>query len=326
MSKKDYYEILGVSKKATESEIKKAYRMLCKKYHPDVNPDNKEAEENFKKVAEAYEHLSDKDKKVSYDRFGYDGQNRQHQQQRYRQQTRVGENMSLVVKLTLEDIYSGVKKTYKYKRNDNCTSCGGNGGTSPKTCSGCGGSGVAEEVIQTPFGYMRHQTHCSFCSGIGTVYEDSCKTCYSTGIKVVEETVDIDIPIGVQEGMTFVLSGKGHSIKGGISGNLHIQVMELPHKTFVRSGSDLKMNLKLDYHQLVLGDKVDITTIDGGTIRITVPEYSDIDTKLKIQGRGLKYFERNNRGDIIVNLSIRIPKNISSETKDLLNKLKDINL
>ena len=329
MPKRDYYEVLGVKKDASIDEIKKAYRRLAKELHPDVNPDNKVAEEGFKEVSEAYEHLSDETKRAKYDQFGHNvGSGRQSRQSRYyeqsvRRQPIVGETMSLLLKLTLEEIYSGVKKRYKYKRTDKCDTCAGVGGTDIQDCPTCGGNGVLVNQLNTPYGSFTQVIPCNACGGSGTSYKIVCKTCNGSAVKSVEETIEVDVPAGVQEGMTFVMTGKGQAVKGGECGDLHINIMELPHKQYIRSGSDLKMNLKLSYTQLVLGDKVDIDTIDGGKIRITIPEYSDVGTNLKVQNKALKAYGKDVRGDIIITLGIDIPKKISETMKDLLSKLKN---
>lgn len=326
MSKKDYYTVLGVSKGASSEEIKKAHRKLAKQFHPDKNPDNKEAEERFKEVSEAYEYLSNPEKKAHYDQFGHE-RARQPQAEHgfhFTQPIRVGETMSILIKLTLEEIYSGVKKTYKYKRNTKCDECKGHGGSDSQNCSVCGGNGIVIRLINSPFGQLSQAISCSACGGIGLTYKIPCKPCNSTGLKLTEETVDIDIPVGVQEGMTFVMSGKGHAIRGGVSGDLHINVMELPHKLYTRSGGDLKMTLKLTYSQLVLGDKVEIDTIEGGKIRITIPEHSDVGSNLKVQNKGLKPYGKDSRGDMMITLGIDIPKQISETTREMLHKLKEL--
>lgn len=333
MAKKDYYEILGVNKNASSDEIKKAYRTLAKEWHPDKNQNNKEAEEKFKEISEAYEHLSDTDKKAKYDRFGHASSGNQgfHGEhpfadffRRQQAQDRVGQDMTLVLKLTMEEIYTGVKKRYKYKRNESCGGCSGHGGTGTKNCTSCGGSGVITRVIQTPVGYIQQSMSCNACEGVGTTYDVACKTCSGSGLTEKEETIDIDVPHGVFNGMTFVMQGKGHAIRSGKSGDLHIKVMELPHKVFTRVNDDLKMNLKLTYAQLVLGDKVEIETIDGGKIRVNIPPLSDVGNNLKIQNKGLKPYEAETRGDLIVNLTIKMPTSVSDSEKELLEKLKDL--
>ncbi len=326
MSKIDYYESLGVKKDASEGEIKKAYRKLAKELHPDVNPNNKEAEERFKQVSEAYEHLSNAEKKAKYDQFGHGRQPQRHSHTDYSVQKpiRKGSTMTLTIKLTLEEIHTGVKKSYRYRRDDNCGDCGGHGGTNIENCSICGGNGVVIEAFNTPFGTFRNMRGCTACDGIGTMPSVPCKSCNSTGVKQTDDTIEVDIPSGVQEGQTFVMYNKGNSLKSGEPGDLHIKFMELPHKTYVRTVSDLKMTTKLNYSQLVLGDKIDIDTIEGGRIRITVPEYSKVGTNLRIPNKGMKIFGKDGRGELIITLDIIIPTKISDEERDILNKLKEI--
>jgi molecular chaperone DnaJ len=187
MSKKDYYEVLGVDRNASDDDIKKAYRKLAKEYHPDKNPDNKEAEEKFKEISEAYEHLSDSDKKAKYDRFGHGGNNSNGNPfadffRRRQKVDRVGQNMTLNVKLTLEEIHTGVKKTYKYKRHVHCNTCDGHGGTNVKTCTTCDGTGIQVIVMSTPVGYIHQQTTCETCNGNGETYEDICVSCSGSGV------------------------------------------------------------------------------------------------------------------------------------------------
>lgn len=336
MSKKDYYEVLGVNKNASADEIKKAYRKLAMELHPDKNPDNKEAEEKFKEVSEAYEHLSDTDKRAKYDRFGHSGPQgnpfgdgfgfgfnpfgRREQQQ----QQRVGEDMNLIVNLTLEEFYLGTVKRYKYNRNAKCKPCDGNGGTGSHSCPKCNGRGVIIQGIDTPFGQIRQMMPCNVCDGIGKTYDTECEICKGKGVTTAEEIVELNVPHGVREGATFVFEEKGHAIKSGNSGDLNIKIMQTPHKVFTRVNNELKMNLKLSYPQLVLGDKVDIETIDGGKIRVNIPEYSDVGTNLRIQNKGMKEYQGENRGDLIINLMVDIPKKINDETKELLTKLKDL--
>lgn len=336
MDKKDYYEVLGLKKGANASEIKKAFRTLAKELHPDKGGD----ENAFKEVNEAYEVLSDNDKKQKYDQFGHEGPRpggndpfgfggfrngfagfsgfqQQHPAERF------GDNMSLNIRLSLEEIFNGVKKTYKYTRNDSCDSCGGHGGTDIDNCGSCNGSGVITRVLQTPIGMMQQSMPCPTCSGLGKSYKVECGKCNGSGTKIIEEKIDVDIPSGVQEGMTFVMKGKGHAIKSGKTGDLLINIQELSHKTYERSGNDLKLNLKLNYPLLILGGKVEIETIDGGKIRVSIPEYSDVGNNLKIQKKGMKFYNQDQRGDIIITLNVEIPKDLNDDTKALLIDLKE---
>lgn len=336
MSKKDYYEVLGIKKGSSAEEIKKAYRKLAKEHHPDKGGD----ENLFKEISEAYETLSDPSKKENYDRFGHNKdfssgggfrnpfsgfRNPFYDSQSFddRPMERVGSNMSLVLKLTLEEIHNGVKKTYKYNRNVSCKSCKGHGGEDMTTCKTCNGSGAIIHTINTPIGQIQQKVACNSCQGIGQTYTKVCKTCSGTGLKNVEETIEIEIPQGIQEGMVLFLEGKGAGIKSGVEGDLQIKIMELPHKVYTRSGSDLKMTLKLNYPQLILGDKVEIDTIDGSKIRISIPEHSDVGNNLRIPLKGTRLYGKDGRGDILITLGVEIPKVIDDDTKSLIIDLKE---
>jgi molecular chaperone DnaJ len=330
MSKKDYYEVLGLKKSATGDEIKKAYRKLAKEHHPDKGG----SEDKFKEISEAYDTLSDSDKKANYDRFGHSKGGQQDNpfggfRNPFRggftgaPQPRFGNHMSLLVKLTLEEIFTGAKKTYKYSRKVKCGTCKGHGGEDIVDCGVCGGSGHVLNVYNTPVGQIQQVSQCDACSGLGTTYTKQCKTCNGHGLVDGTETIEVDIPAGVIEGMTFVMEGKGHGIRGGNEGDLHIKVHEIPHKTYTRSGSDLKMTLKLSYPQLILGDKVDIETIDGSKIRISIPEHSDVGNNLRIPYKGVKTYGKDGRGDVMITLGIDIPKTIDDDTKSLIIDLKE---
>jgi molecular chaperone DnaJ len=336
MSKKDYYESLGLTKGATTEEIKKAYRSLAKEWHPDKNPNNTEAEEKFKEISEAYEVLSDPDKKNKYDTYGHaKGGNGGFEdfynsafgsmfRNRQRNAVRKGENLNLTVKLTLEEVYSGIKKKFKYKKTDSCASCDGHGGSNIHECPTCKGGGRVVRTVNTPIGVMQEAITCPTCSGIGSTYDVSCKVCNGSGTTSIDQEIEVDIPNGVENGMTFIMAGKGQAIRSGISGDLHITILELPHKVFVRSGSDLRMNLKLSYPQLVLGDKVEINTIDGARIRINIPSHSEVGTSLKVQTKGMKIFNEEKTGDLYVNLNVDIPKTVSEEEIALLEQLQQL--
>ena len=333
MSKRDYYEVLGVNKNSTADEIKKAYRKLAKEHHPDKGGD----ETLFKEISEAYEILSDNDKKARYDRFGHLDDNRGNYDdmhsgfqdmfgQFFRQKQareRVGENMTLTVKLTLEEIFEGVNKKYNYTRNVSCSDCSGHGGYEPQECSTCSGSGHIKQVTRTPFGFMENITDCHVCSGTGTTFKNECKTCNGQGLVKKQELVEVTIPTGIQDGMAFVMAGKGYGIKSGREGDLIIRISELPHDKFTRIGSELKMKLKLQYHQLVLGGKVDINTIEGTTIRIPISEYSQVGQNLRVPFKGLRELNTDKRGDLIVSLDIDMPKTLDDSVKEVIIDLKE---
>jgi molecular chaperone DnaJ len=334
MSKRDYYEVLGLKKGATSDEIKKAYRKLAKEHHPDKGG----SEDKFKEISEAYDTLSDSDKKTNYDRFGHSKGGQQGNpfggfRNPFRggggagfggrPQTPVGSDMSLLLKLTLEEIFTGAKKTYKYTRKAKCGTCNGHGGEDVVDCGVCGGSGHVVNVYNTPMGHIQQVTICNACNGLGNSYTKQCKTCTGNGLVDSTETVEVDIPAGVMEGMTFVMAGKGHGVKGGTEGDLHIKIHEIPHKNYTRSGSDLKLNLKLSYPQLILGDKVEIETIEGSKIRITIPEYSDVGNNLRIPYKGIKTYGKDGRGDVLITLGIDMPNKLDDDTKALVIDLKE---
>ena len=324
MDNKNYYGVLGLNETATENEIKKAYRKFAKQTHPDSNPDDPKAEEKFKLINEAYGVLSDKQKRSTYDNGGDHrfSSNQFSSNFKYQRQSPIGEILNLVVKLTLEEIFTGVTKEYKYKRNEKCGSCLGHGGYDSVNCGMCGGNGVVIQQINTFIGVVMNKTICPTCSGSGVQFTTPCKPCNSSGLTVKEINVDIPIPVGIDNTMVIVIGGKGNAIKGGEYGDLHIKIVELKHDTFVRSGNDLNFNLKLTYPQLVLGDKVVIPTIDSD-IRITISEFSDVGTNLRIKNKGLKRHGDGVRGDMTITLDIEIPKILTDEVKELINKLKE---
>jgi molecular chaperone DnaJ len=341
MAKRDYYEILGVSKTASDKEIKKAYRKIAKENHPDVKPDDKEAEELFKEAAEAYEILSDEQKKANYDRFGHQGQrmgghgfSEESMEDilrnfaRQNRPTRKGQDLRINIKLSLEDILNGTKKKIKYKKLENCSSCGGLG--SP--CGTCHGMGSVIQTQRMGNHVFQTQTTCPTCRGTGQVPSDStrkCGKCKGQAVTPTEVQIEIEIPQGVKDGMQLVQEGGGHATFAGVDGNLVVIITEKQHENFIRSENDLKVNLKLSYSQLVLGCKVDVPTIDGGMIRATIPPHSKVGDNLRIPEKGMKplqgpYFAGITRGDMILIIGIEIPKNISDEERELLEKLEEL--
>lgn len=332
MAKRDYYEILGLAKGATDGEIKKAYRRKAKTMHPDAGGDK----ESFQELNEANEILSDPDKRAKYDQFGHTGP--QHQQgfdpfaeffrrsgNPFARQQMRGENMNLIIKLTLEEIFRGVNKKFKYKRNNSCATCSGKGGTGVTQCTTCSGSGTVTQTIQTQFATQMFTRTCDVCNGSGEMVEVKCTICNGSGIELTEETVSVDIPSGVLDNMNMNMTGFGHHIKNGIAGDLIITLMELPHEQFVRNGNDLKYNLKLTYPQLILGDKVEVGTIEGTRIRIDIPEYTKTGAILRIPAKGLKQLQSDNRGDLLLHIELNVPSSMSDEERELILSIKKIN-
>jgi len=336
---KDYYRILGVNRNATDSEIKKSYRKLAMENHPDKGGDDNK----FKEIAEAYEILSNPEKKLNYDKYGHNGRNMNSGSQAYdtyggmsmndfmrefgyrRNGERVkrGSDMQINIKLTLEDVYQGVNKTFKYKRLVICQRCDGEGGTEKETCPNCNGRGIINKQIVTNMGVFNTQVTCNTCSGTGRIIKNVCDNCNGNGVEFKEEMVNVEIPSGITDGSTLQYNGMGNTIKGGIPGSLFIVVHILQHKDFTRDGNDLKYNLKLKYHQLVLGDKVEIPTINGTKIRIDIPKYSKTGDNLRISKKGLIPMKSETPGNMIVVLDIEMPSEVNNEELELIEKLKN---
>lgn len=342
---RDYYEILGLKKGATDKDIKKAYRKKAMEHHPDKGGDEKV----FKEITEANEILSDKQKKATYDRYGHTKQRPQQQGGGFgagmsmedlmnqfnfgggtgghpfgRQRERRGQDILFNMKVTLEDLFNGTTKKFKYNRTSACSSCNGAGGTEEQSCNNCGGKGFNIRQTETPMGIMNAQTVCQSCGGEGKVMKNVCAPCGGGGVENREEVVSVDIPRGISEQEQLQYNGMGNAVKGGIPGSLIIKITIASHKNFVKNGSDLIYNLNLDYPQLVLGDKVEVPTIDGGKIRVLIPKYSKLGDKLRITDKGL-YSTRNNlRGSMIIILGIKMPTLIEGEELELIEKLKKI--
>lgn len=335
---KNYYDILGVDKTATDKDIKKAYRKQSKMYHPDVNKEEG-AEDKFKEVAEANEILSDKTKRENYDTYGdpkgrppspfggagvnsddifsqFFGGNRNQQRSQPR-----GRDLRVNIKLSLEEVFSGVKKKFKYKKRKKCQPCNGEGGVTD-TCNQCGGNGIFKQVVNTPIGQMVQETTCPSCGGSGKLVKDPCKVCNGRGETTVEETLDIDIPRGLSDGEVMVAKGGGDFIRNGIVGDLILQIIELPHDKFRRSNLDLHHRLKLGYDTLVLGGSVEVDTIDG-KIRMAIKDGTSIGETLRVPGKGL--VKNNHKGDLLIETWLDIPKNPSKEYKEWVDNLKNIN-
>ena len=330
---KDYYSILGVDKGADDKEIKKAYRKLSKQYHPDVNPDNKEAEEKFKEIADAYSVLLDPQKRSNYDQYGsadgnpfgggmddlfsqFFGGGRRNQVRKPR-----GRDLKITLNLTLEEIHTGVNKTFKYKRMKKCDPCKGEGGET-QNCKQCNGSGVVSQVVNTPFGRMEQQTHCPSCGGNGKTLKTTCNSCGGKGSNLTEETIDIRVPKGIHDGQMMATRGAGDFVRNGVAGDLVVQIVELPHEIFIRNGDDLLHKLKIPYHTLVLGGSMEVPTIDG-KIRINIKEGTDIGENLRVPGKGL-YSNGPHRGDLIIETWLDIPKNISKQYRERVEKLNEV--
>ena len=363
--KRDYYEILGVPKSADKTEIKKAYRKVALKYHPDRNPDNKEAEEMFKEAAEAYEVLSDEQKKARYDRFGHAGVGGpgggpggfgggmsmddifenfgdifgdffggggggfggfgQQQRTRQRPMGKRGSNLRVRVKLTLEDMANGAKKKIKVKKYVTCTNttnCNGKGGD-VSTCTTCSGAGYVRKVSQTILGQMQTTTTCPKCSGSGNMVVNKCGTCHGAGRIQGEETIEIDIPPGVVDGMQLSMGGKGNmGENGGRPGDLMILVEGVPHDELRRDGNHVMYQLFVNFADAALGTSVEVPTIDGRA-RIKIPAGTQSGKIFRLKGKGLPALQGYGTGDQLVEVCVWTPKDLSGDEKRALEKLRD---
>ncbi len=348
--KRDYYEVLGVDKSADESSIKKAYRQLAKKYHPDMNPGDAEAEAKFKEVNEAYDVLSDPDKKAKYDQyghaafdpaaggggfggfgdFGFDindifssffgggggGSRRRNGPIR-------GDNVTVRLTLTFEEAVFGVKKEIAYQKIQKCSDCGGSGaaaGSSPKTCTNCNGSGQVRVQQRTPFGYMQSQKACDTCGGTGKIIEKPCTSCKGKGLVRVTKKLDVNIPAGVDDGNQIGLRGQGNDgLNGGPAGDLNIIVSIRPHAVFERDGYDLYCEVPITYAEATLGAEIDIPTLEGSQ-KFTIPEGTQTGTMFTLRGKGVQHVNSKSRGNLNFTVVVEIPKNLNEKQKELLRQ------
>lgn len=355
MAKRDFYEILGVSRSADEAEIKKAYRKMAMKYHPDKNPGDKEAEEKFKEAAEAYDVLSSPDKKSRYDQFGHagmgagasgggygGGMNMEDifsqfsdifggfggggQRNGGGRRTTKGTNLRIKVKLTLEEILKGVEKKIKVNKYLKCQSChgsGAQGGSAFHTCSHCRGTGQITQVVNTILGQMQTASTCPQCSGEGQIIRDKCKTCFGDGIIRGEEVITINIPAGVAEGMQLALSGHGNAApRGGIPGDLLVVIEEQEHAHLKRDGNNLFFEQVISFTDAALGTSVEIPTLEGKA-KIKIEPGTQPGKILRLRGKGLPELNGYNKGDLLVSVNVWVPGNLSKEEKKTLEKLNE---
>lgn len=352
-SKRDYYEVLGVTKSANADEIKKAYRKLAIQYHPDKNPDNPEAEDKFKEAAEAYEVLSNPEKKQRYDQFGHQagggggygggGMNMDDIFSQFGdlfgggsffggggggrgQGVRRGSNLRIKLKLNLEEVANGADKKIKVKRHVSCKACNGNGsknGTATKTCGTCNGQGQVRKVMNTMLGQMMSTATCPTCNGEGKTITDKCNVCAGEGRSLEEEVIDIKIPAGVVDGMQLSMSGKGNvPQRGGVPGDLLIVIEEEEHEELKRDGINIIYDLYINFAELALGTSVEVPTIDG-KVKIKIDAGTQSGKVLRLRDKGIKDINGYGKGDLLVHVNVWTPKNLSSEEKAILEKLKD---
>lgn len=358
MSKRDYYEILGVEKSASKDDLKKAYRKLAMQYHPDRNPNDKDAEDKFKEAAEAYEILSDDEKRSNYDRYGHAGLRGGGQGftdindifshfsdifgggsifdeffgggQRTRSRRRTGgtpgSDLRVTLQLTLEEIAEGISKKIKIKKQVKCDACNGTGaeaGTSKTTCPVCHGSGEVKSVSRSVFGQFVNITTCNNCNGEGSVVDKPCKKCMGDGRIQDEVTVKIDAPAGVSEGNYMTLQNQGNAGKrSGPNGDLIVLFKEVAHDYFVREGDDILYDLYVSYPEAVLGADVEVPTLLGKA-KLKLDPGTPSGKLLKLKDKGIKHLNHSGRGDQIVRVNIAIPKKLSAKEKELLKELME---
>lgn len=363
--KRDFYEILGVSKSASADEIKKAYRKTAMQYHPDRNPGDKAAEDKFKEAAEAYEVLSDADKKAKYDRFGHQafgpgmgggsrggasnmddifsqfgdifgdegfgsffGGGGRSRGGGGRQRGQRGSNLRIKMKLTFEEIAKGVTKNVKVKKNVVCTTCAGSGAkdkNSVQTCQTCGGNGQVKRVTNTFLGQMQTVTTCPTCNGEGQTVTAKCGSCRGEGRVFGEETISIDIPAGVQEGMQLSMSGKGNAgERGGMAGDLIIQIEEEAHAELVRDGLNVAYDLHISFPDAAFGTNAEVPTIDGRA-KIKIPAGTQSGKIFRLKGKGFPEVQGYAKGDQLVYVNVWTPQDLTSEEKAILEKLNNSN-
>lgn len=365
MSKRDYYDILGVAKNSSPEEIKKAYRKLAIKYHPDKNPDDHTAEDKFKEAAEAYEILSNPEKKQRYDHYGHagvggasggggygaGGMNMEDifsqfgdifgggggspfdsffggQQRGGASGRRVakGSNLRIKVKLTLEEIAHGAEKKIKVNKQVTCKTCDGSGAkdkSSVSTCKTCGGSGSVRRVTNTILGQMQTTSTCPTCNGSGSQITSKCNSCHGEGTVRGEETITINIPAGVSDGMQLSMSGKGNAApNGGIPGDLIILIEEIPHESLKREGNNVVYDLHLSIIDAALGYSAEVPTIDGKA-KIKIEPGTQSGKLLRLKAKGIPEVNSYHRGDQIIHVNIWTPKVLNSEERSMLEKLRE---
>ena len=356
--KRDYYEVLGVSRGASEDEIKKAYKKMARKYHPDLNPGDKKAEEKFKEVNEAYEVLSDADKKARYDQYGHAGvdpnfgaggfgggfdgsfdfgdlgdifgsffgggfgggrRTNPNAPQR-------GESIRMSIAISFEEAAFGCEKAVTVERYETCDTCHGNGcapGTSPEVCPDCHGTGTVQVRRQTPMGVFATSSPCPKCGGKGRIIHQPCKDCRGSGMVRKKKTIQASIPAGIDNGQTISIRGQGNAGKnGGPAGDLLITITVRPHELFRREGTSVLCEAPITFTQAVLGAELEIPTIDG-KVKYTLPEGTQSGTTFRLKGKGIPSINGRGRGDQYVTVYIETPKNLNKEQKEALKKFAE---
>ena len=358
--KRDYYEVLGLKKGASEDEIKKAYRRLAKENHPDMNPGDKGAEARFKEIGEAYEVLSDPEKRSRYDQFGFAGVDPNYGagapggggfgggfsgfgdfdigdifdsffgggtrggSARSTNSPMRGENVRTQAQLTFEEAAFGCSKEIPVSRIEDCPDCGGSGcekGTTPEVCKRCSGTGTVRSQVRTAFGVMSSQSACPECSGTGKIIHSPCPKCRGKGAVRKNTTAKVEFPAGIDDGQTLSVHGLGHrGLNGGPAGDLLVTVSVLPHSQFEREGFDVYYDMPITITQAALGDSVEVPTLDG-KVKYTIPDGTQTGTVFRLRGKGIPRLNSSGRGDQFVKVTVQTPMNLTGEQKELLRKL-----
>lgn len=353
--KRDYYEVLGLKKGASDAEIKSAFRKMAMKYHPDRNPDDKDAEEKFKEINEAYSILSDPDKKSKYDQFGFAGVDPNagfgggggfsgfggfedifgdifggfgggfgSSRGANRNGPRKGSDLQKRMDITFEEAAFGAKKEIRLTKNVTCDDCGGTGaekGTEKKTCPVCGGTGRVQSVQNTPFGQFATQTTCSRCGGSGQIIEKPCSKCGGTGKVRKTVTISVDIPAGVDNDSIIPIRGQGEpGINGGPAGDLYLVLSVAPHKLFTRQGDDLWLEMPITFAQAALGDEITVPTLSD-KVSYKIPAGTQPGTVFRLKGKGVKSLKANRYGDLYVKVDLEVPTKLDNKQKKLIREM-----
>jgi len=340
---KDYYNVLGVDRNASDDEIKKAYRKMAMKYHPDKNNGDAESESKFKEAAEAYDILSSPDKKANYDRYGSDGPsgggfggfnmmddifsqfgdlfgNSFNQRYNGQRPQSKGSNLRIKVSLTIDEILKGASKKLKYKRQDKCTTCDGKGGTDVKNCIPCNGSGQRTVVQNTPFGQVRQATSCPDCAGSGQQVHNKCNDCRGEGTILKEQTVDVEVPAGVSNGIQLTMNSFGNHVRNGQPGDLHIVIEEERDFSFKRENNNIIIEKTISVIDAIIWANVKVNT-PHGEMPVAIEPGTEHGKVIRIGGKGIPDIQYG-LGDLFIKISIKIPKNIELDEKYVLEKLK----
>ncbi|MBQ6691930.1 MAG: molecular chaperone DnaJ [Clostridia bacterium] len=355
MAKADYYEVLGVGREASDSEIKSAFRKAAKQYHPDLHPGDKEAEAKFKEINEAYEVLSDSGKRAKYDQFGhaafdpaagagggyggagfgdfsdifssvFGGFGGFGGGSAYRNGPVQGNDLRYNLTITFEEAAFGVRKEILIPREDSCKTCGGSGakpGTQPTTCTTCGGSGQVRVQQNTPFGSFATVRTCDACGGTGKIIKEPCQDCRGKGRVSKTNRIAVNVPAGINDGQTLTLRGEGEAgHRGGPNGDLYVVITVKPHKLFTRKGFDLYLDMNIPMTVASLGGEIQVPTLSG-TVKYSIPEGTQPGTTFRLREQGVQRLNASGKGDLLVRANVQIPKKLNDEQRELMQKLAE---